>query len=200
MTSVTPRSAIHEIAKKNGLGFADGVRPQLLCRGTDRRGLGGDDRHRARRALRTNAHVTGRAGADNFDVEIMFAVGPLQTTAEHRITLAERHDATHRDVLTVVATGSDGDTPPDATITIVLTQATDRTDAAMQEVSGVAALIGDDTLAGFAADTITTFATNLEALLAPVPPRRNAWVRGVYRSAATRCLEQSQWAWPGSAP
>jgi len=95
------------------------------------------------------------------------------STAERRTTLAERDDAAHREVLTVVATGSDGDTPPDATITIVLTQATDRTDAAMHssvEVSGVAALIGDDTLAGFAADTITTFATNLEALLAPVPP------------------------------
>jgi len=116
--------------------------------------------------------VTGRAGADSFDVEIMFAVGPLQTTAERRITLAERDDATHREVLMVVATGSDGDMPPDATITIVLTEATDRTDAAMRssvEVSGVAALIGDDTLAGFAADTIMTFATNLEALLAPVP-------------------------------
>ena len=120
-----------------------------------------------------NARVTGRAGADSFDVEITFAVGPLQTTAVRRITLAERGDAAHREVLTVVATGSDGDTPADATITIVLTQATDRTDAAMHssvDVSGVAALIGDDTLAGFAADTITTFATNLEALLAPVAP------------------------------
>ena len=37
------------------------------------------------------------------------------------------------------------------------------------EVSGVAALIGADTLAGFAADTIATFAANLEALLARVP-------------------------------
>jgi len=67
---------------------------------------------------------------------------------------------------------SGGDTPLDATITIVLTQATDRTDVEVHssvEVSGVAALIGGDTLAGFATDTITTFATNLEALLAPVP-------------------------------
>jgi len=62
--------------------------------------------------------------------------------------------------------------PADATITVVLTQVTDRTDAAMHscvEVSGVAALIGDDALAGLAAATITTFATNLEALLARVP-------------------------------
>jgi len=99
-------------------------------------------------------------------------VGPLETTAECRITLAERDDATHREVLTVLATDSGGDMPADATITVVLTQATDRTDAAMHscvEVSGVAALIGADTLAGFAADTIATFAANLEALLARVP-------------------------------
>ncbi len=86
--------------------------------------------------------------------------------------LAERDDTGHREVLMVLAADSDGDTPADATITIVLTQATDRTDASMHscvEVSGVAALIADDTLAGFAADTITTFAANLEALLAPVP-------------------------------
>ena len=119
-----------------------------------------------------NARVTGRAGADSYDVEVTFAVGPLETTAECRITLAERDDATHREVLTVLATDSGGDMPADATITVVLTQATDRTDAAMHscvEVSGVAALIGADTLAGFAADTIATFAANLEALLARVP-------------------------------
>ena len=114
-----------------------------------------------------NARVTGRAGADGYDVEVTIAVGPLETTAECRITLVERDDATHREVLRVRATDSDGDMPADATITIVLTQATDRTDAALHssvEVSGVVALIGDDTLAGFAADTIATFAANLEAL------------------------------------
>lgn len=119
-----------------------------------------------------NARVTGRAGADSCDVEVTFAVGPLETTATRRIMLAERDDTGHREVLTVLATDSDGDTPAEATITIVLTQATDRTDASLHscvEVSGVAALIGDDALAGFAADTITTFAANLEALLAPVP-------------------------------
>ena len=116
-----------------------------------------------------NARLTGRAGADGYDVEVTFAVGPLETTAECRITLAERDDATRREVLTVLATDSGGDMPADASITVVLTQATDRTDAALHscvEVSGVAALIGADTLAGFAADTIAIFAANLEALLA----------------------------------
>ena len=37
------------------------------------------------------------------------------------------------------------------------------------EVSGVAALIGEDALADFAADTIATFAVNLETLLAQAP-------------------------------
>ena len=84
-----------------------------------------------------NARVTGRAGADGYDVEVTIAVGPLETTAECRITLVERDDATHREVLRVRATDSDGDMPADATITIVLTQATDRQHLA---VSGVVAL------------------------------------------------------------
>ena len=119
-----------------------------------------------------NARVTGRAGADSYDVEVTFAVGPLQTTAERTVTLTERDDAGHHEVLTVVNKDSDVDTPADATITIVLTQAADRTDAAMRsivEVSGVAALIGEDALADFAADTIATFAVNLETLLAQAP-------------------------------
>ena len=119
-----------------------------------------------------NARVTGRAGTDGYDVEVTFAVGPLETTAERRITLAQRDDASHREVLTVLATDSGGALPAEATITIALTQATNRTDAAVHssvEVSGVTALIGDDKLAGFAADTIAIFAANLEALLARVP-------------------------------
>jgi len=119
-----------------------------------------------------NARVTGRAGADSYDVEVTFAVGPLETTAERTVTLTERDDAGHHEVLTVVNKDSDVDTPADATITIVLTQAADRTDAAMRsivEVSGVAALIGEDALADFAVDTVATFAVNLETLLAQAP-------------------------------
>jgi len=119
-----------------------------------------------------NARVTGRAGADSYDVEVTFAVGPLETTAERTVTLTERDDDGHHEVLTVVNKDSDVDTPADATITIVLTQAADRTDAAMRsivEVSGVAALIGEDALADFAVDTVATFAVNLETLLAQAP-------------------------------
>jgi len=74
-----------------------------------------------------NARVTGRAGADSYDVEVTFAVGPLETTAERTVTLTERDDTGHHEVLTVVNKDSDVDTPADATITIVLTQAADRT-------------------------------------------------------------------------
>ena len=119
-----------------------------------------------------NTRVTGRAGPDSYDVEMTIAVGPLETTAERVVTLAERDDASHHEVLTVVAKDSDGDTPADATITIALTRTADRTEAAMHssvDVSGIAALIGDDTLADFAADTIKTFAANLETLLAQAP-------------------------------
>ncbi len=118
--------------------------------------------------------VTGRAGAASYNVEITVAVGPLATTVEGNITLAERDDARHREVLKVVAKDSDSDTPTDATLTIVLTQTAAWTDAAVHssvEVSGIVALMGEEKIAEVAADTIGTFATNLETLLGQ-PPRQ----------------------------
>lgn len=115
-----------------------------------------------------DTRVIGRTGADSYDVEFTVAVGVLATTSEGNITLAERDDDAHREVLKVVAKDSDGATMADATLTIVLTQTADQTDAAIQssvEIGGIAALIKDETFAEVAADKIRTFAANLEALV-----------------------------------
>jgi len=50
-----------------------------------------------------NARVTGPAGAGSYDVEVTFAVGPLETVAQRGITLAS-DDATDHEVLTVLVT------------------------------------------------------------------------------------------------
>ncbi len=123
-----------------------------------------------------NTRVIGpahpRAGPDSHDVEITAAVGPFEITAAGNITLAERDDAARREVLKVTADEPDGDNLAEATVTIVLTQAGDATDGAVHssvQVSGLAALVGEETLGQVAANTLTQFAANLEALLREQP-------------------------------
>ena len=119
-----------------------------------------------------STRVTGRAGQDSYDVEITAAVGPLAVTAAGTITLAERDDATHREVLRFVARDQDGDMLADATVAIVLTQAAPGTDAAVHssvELGGIGIFVGEDALGEVAGRTLQTFAANLEALLAPAP-------------------------------
>jgi uncharacterized protein len=115
-----------------------------------------------------NTRVKGRARADSVDVEITAAVGPFELTAEGNITLAERDDAAHREVLKVVADDPDGDQLAEATVTIVLAQDGDTTDGAVHssvDVGGIATLVAEETLDQAAGSTLRTFAANLEALL-----------------------------------
>ncbi|HUR83757.1 MAG TPA: SRPBCC domain-containing protein [Solirubrobacteraceae bacterium] len=117
-----------------------------------------------------DAQVTGPAGDDGVRVEISVSAGPLDVTSEGTITVTERDDAAHREVLTVVAAYANGDALADATVTIVLSEAGEGTAAAVHstvEVSGVAGLVGQGTLDSIAADTIREFAENLAALLRP---------------------------------
>jgi uncharacterized protein len=119
-----------------------------------------------------NTRVTGRAEPDSFHVEITAAVGPFEVTAGGTITLAERDDAAHREVLRIVAADDDGDTLADATITIVLSGDGATTEGAVHtdvELGGIATLVAQDTLDQVARDNLRTFAANLEALLRPAP-------------------------------
>jgi len=122
-----------------------------------------------------NTRITGPAGEGSYNIEITAVFGPLTVTAAGNITLAERDDAVHRQVLKVVASDPDGDTLADATLTIVLTQSASTTDAAVHssvEVGGIATFVGKETLNEAAQKTLTTFAANLAALLKEAPGAR----------------------------
>jgi carbon monoxide dehydrogenase subunit G len=119
-----------------------------------------------------NTRITGRAGEASYDIEITAVVGPLVVVAAGNITLAEHDDATHREVLRVVARDPDGDTLADATVAIVLTQAASGIDAAVHssvELGGIGIFVSEDTLDDIAGRTLQTFAANVEALLAQAP-------------------------------
>jgi carbon monoxide dehydrogenase subunit G len=119
-----------------------------------------------------NTRVRGPAGEGSYSIEITAVVGPLTVTTEGTITLVERDDAAHREVLKVVVSDPDGDALADAMLTIVLTQSASATDAAVHssvEVGGIATLVAESTLNDVAQKTLTTFAANLAALLKQAP-------------------------------
>ncbi len=115
-----------------------------------------------------NARLTGRSGVDSYDVDIEADVGLVTLKTKASVTLSERDDATHSQVLRIVARERDGDDLADATATIVLSEAGGRSLAAVHtsvEVDGVARLVPEDTLDAVANQTFTKFGVNLEAML-----------------------------------
>ena len=119
-----------------------------------------------------NTRVTASAGPDSYNVEITAAVGPFEITSEGTITLAERDDAARREVLKVIAADADGDQLAEATVTIVLTEGAETTDAAVHssvELDGIGAFVGEETLDQVAGNTLQAFAANLERLLREAP-------------------------------
>ncbi len=112
--------------------------------------------------------VTGRAGRNSYDVEIMAAVGPFEITSQANITLVERDDGARREVLRIVANDADGDKLAEAKVTIVLMEEGSATHGAVHshvEVDAIATLVSEQTLDAVAGDTLRTFAANLEALV-----------------------------------
>ncbi|HVF79096.1 MAG TPA: SRPBCC domain-containing protein [Solirubrobacteraceae bacterium] len=119
-----------------------------------------------------NTRVTARAGPDSHNVEITAAVGPFEITSEGTITLTERDDAAHREVLKVIANDADGDQLAEAMLTIVLTEAAGTTDAAVHssvELGGIGLFVSEEALDHVAGDMLRTFASNLEGLLREAP-------------------------------
>lgn len=113
------------------------------------------------------ARLTGRSGEDSYDIEIESDVGFVTLTAKAKVTLSGREDATHTQVLRVVAE-TDGDPLADARATIVLTEGGGRSLAAVHtsvEVSGIAKFVSEDKFDEVANRTFTKFGANLEAAL-----------------------------------
>jgi carbon monoxide dehydrogenase subunit G len=115
-----------------------------------------------------NTQLTGPAGDDSFEAQVEADVGFVTLRTTVRVTISERDDAAHREVLGIVARDDDGDQLADATAAIVATEAAGRTLAAVHtsvEVSGIARLVSEDKIDEVANRTFTTFGVNLEALL-----------------------------------
>ncbi len=115
-----------------------------------------------------NARLTGRSGADSYDVDIEADVGLVTLKTKANVTLADRDDATHRQVLRMVAREADGDELADATATIMLTESHGRSFAAVHtsvEVDGIARLLSADAIDEVANRTFTRFGVNLQAML-----------------------------------
>jgi carbon monoxide dehydrogenase subunit G len=114
-----------------------------------------------------NARLVGSSG-DSYDIEVEADVGFVTLKTKVNVTLGERGDAAHRQVLEIVARDGDGDQLADATATIVLTEAAGRAMAAVHtsvEVGGIARLVSEDKIDDVANRTFTKFGANLEALL-----------------------------------
>ena len=115
-----------------------------------------------------NARLTGRSGADSYDVDIEADIGLITLKTKAKVTLSDRDDGAHRQVLRIVAREADGDELADATATIVLTEAGGRTMAAVHtsvEVGGVARFVSEDKIDEVANRTFTKFGANLETVL-----------------------------------
>lgn len=115
-----------------------------------------------------NARLAGRSGVDSYDVNIEADIGLITLKTKAKVTLSDRDDVAHRQVLRIVAREADGDELADATATIVLTDAGGRSVAAVHtsvEVGGVARLVSEDKIDEVANRTFTKFGANLEAML-----------------------------------
>ncbi len=115
-----------------------------------------------------NARLTGRSGADSYDVDIEADIGLVTLKTKAKVTLSDRDGASHSQVLRIVAREADGDELADATATIVLSDAGGRSLAAVHtsvEVNGVARFVSEDKIDEVANRTFTTFGANLEAAL-----------------------------------
>jgi carbon monoxide dehydrogenase subunit G len=114
-----------------------------------------------------DARLVGPSGENSDDVTIEADVGLITLKADAMVTVEERDDAAHREVLRIVAE-TDGDELADATATIVLTDAGGRALAAVHtsvEVSGIGRLVSMDKLDEVANRTFTKFGASLGAAL-----------------------------------
>jgi carbon monoxide dehydrogenase subunit G len=114
-----------------------------------------------------NARLVGSSG-NSYDIEVEADIGFVTLKTKVNVTLGERDDGGHRQVLEIHARDGDGDQLADATATIVLTEAAGRSVAAVHtsvEVGGIARLVSEDKIDEVANRTFTKFGANLEALL-----------------------------------
>jgi uncharacterized protein len=139
------------------------------------------------------AEVLEKQSDDAYQVAIKVKVGPISMTYKGNVEIVERDDANHRAVMRARARETRGQGTADARVTMSLTaegeQHTNGTMQADVQLAGRAAAMGRGVIQDVSAKIVSTFSSNLEAMLsgrgAPAPAATATAAEPVPAAAAT---------------
>jgi uncharacterized protein len=123
------------------------------------------------------AEVIEKSGDDAYTVAIKVRVGPISMTYRGNVEIVERDDANHRAVMRARARETRGQGTADARVDLSLAQdgpTTKGTMAADVQLAGRAAAMGRGVIQDVSAKIVSTFAQNLETMLAGGAPAEEA--------------------------
>src|SRR3954468_2873275 len=115
------------------------------------------------------AEVLEKSADGAYQVEIKVRVGPISMTYRGNVEIVERDDANHRAVMRARARETRGQGTADARVDLSLEQqgaTTNGTMVADVQLAGRAAAMGRGVIQDVSAKLVSTFAQNLEAMLA----------------------------------
>jgi len=114
------------------------------------------------------AEVIEKSGDDAYTIAIKVRVGPISMTYRGNVEIVERDDANHRAVMRARARETRGQGTADARVDLSLVQdgpTTKGTMAADVQLAGRAAAMGRGVIQDVSAKIVSTFSSNLEAML-----------------------------------
>jgi carbon monoxide dehydrogenase subunit G len=115
------------------------------------------------------AEVLEKTGDDTYQVAIKVRVGPISMTYRGNVEIVERDDANHHAVMRARARETRGQGTADARVDLSLDQQGETTNGTMVadvQLAGRAAAMGRGVIQDVSAKIVSTFAQNLEAMLA----------------------------------
>src|SRR3954471_3336856 len=118
------------------------------------------------------AEVLEKSGDNAYQVAIKVRVGPISMTYKGNVEIVERDDENHRAVMRARARETRGQGTADARVELSLEQegpTTNGTMVADVQLAGRAAAMGRGVIQDVSAKLVTTFAQNLETMLAGGP-------------------------------
>src|SRR6478672_10623660 len=114
------------------------------------------------------AEVIEKSGDDAYTIAIKVRVGPISMTYRGNVEIVERDDANHHAVMHARARETRGQGTADARVALSLVQdgpTTKGTMAADVQLAGRAAAMGRGVIQDVSAKIVSTFSSNLEAML-----------------------------------
>src|ERR687886_1024942 len=115
------------------------------------------------------AEVLEKTGDNAYQVAIKVRVGPISMTYRGNVEIVERDDENHRAVMRARARETRGQGTADARVDLSLDQQGETTNGTMVadvQLAGRAAAMGRGVIQDVSAKIVSTFAQNLEAMLA----------------------------------